>query len=102
MESILTTISAALSFKAQAHIVTIHHESKKRRQKKQQCQLCNKQLADAESLKRHVRTIHEGQKPKVECEHCSKTYSNVDNLKQHINCKHSISDTPESDKVKFA
>ena len=66
------------------------YRSKSKREHK--CNTCPKYLSTAESLKRHIYTVHEGHKD-FKCDSCGKSFTLDRNLKRHIknihwNCKH--------------
>lgn len=47
------------------------------------CEFCDRRFKRQEHLKRHVRSLHMGEKP-FECHICNKSFSRSDNLNQHI------------------
>lgn len=47
------------------------------------CEFCDRRFKRQEHLKRHVRSLHMGEKP-FECHICNKKFSRSDNLNQHI------------------
>ena len=51
------------------------------------CQACGKLFKEAQCLKRHIYTIHEGHKD-YKCESCGKSFSRAYNLKIHIHTVH--------------
>ena len=51
------------------------------------CQACGKLFKEAQCLKRHIYTIHEGHKD-YKCESCGKSYSDEQNLKKYIYTAH--------------
>jgi len=46
------------------------------------CNLCSRRFRRQEHLKRHIRSLHTGDKP-FECNECGKKFSRSDNLSQH-------------------
>ena len=51
--------------------------------KQYSCQACDKSFARSPSLKRHILTVHRGQKPYY-CQACDKSYTQSSSLKTHI------------------
>ena len=51
--------------------------------KQYSCQACDKSFAQSPSLKRHILTVHRGQKPYY-CQACDKSYTQSSSLKTHI------------------
>ncbi|KAI8394450.1 Zinc finger C2H2 type domain signature [Nakaseomyces glabratus] len=47
------------------------------------CEFCDRRFKRQEHLKRHIRSLHMGEKP-YECHICNKKFSRSDNLNQHI------------------
>ncbi|SCU87751.1 LAMI_0D07338g1_1 [Lachancea mirantina] len=56
------------------------------------CEFCDRRFRRQEHLKRHVRSLHMGEKP-YKCEICGKMFSRGDNLNQHMKT-HASSDAP--------
>ena len=54
--------------------------------KQKECEVCHKVFSDGACLRRHIRTVHEGQK--YNCELCEKSFSQLPNLKIHISTVH--------------
>ena len=54
---------------------------------KRQCYHCSKSFTRTSHFKRHIRTIHEGQKD-YKCESCAKSFSQAGTLKTHIRTIH--------------
>ena len=53
------------------------------------CTFCGKSFSYAHHLKRHTRTIHEGNKDyNYKCESCNKTFTGAQMLKMHIHTVH--------------
>ena len=50
---------------------------------KNECRYCQKTFTITQSLKQHIRTVHEGQKDFI-CGQCSKSFTTSKNLKQHM------------------
>ena len=51
--------------------------------KQYSCQACDKSFTQSPSLKRHILTVHRGQKPYY-CQACDKSYTQSSSLKTHI------------------
>ena len=51
------------------------------------CESCEKSFSHAAYLKKHIHTIHDGQK-NYKCEPCGKSYSEAATLKKHIHAVH--------------
>ena len=49
--------------------------------------MCGKEFSEAGTLKRHINSVHNGQKDH-KCESCGKLFSVARNLKRHINAVH--------------
>ena len=47
------------------------------------CDSCEKSFTQAVNLKKHIQTIHEGQR-NYKCDSCEKTFTQLGNLKTHI------------------
>ena len=52
-----------------------------------QCKSCDKPFIRAECLKKHIQTVHEGYKYYI-CDSCGKSFSTTENLKNHISYVH--------------
>ena len=48
------------------------------------CEYCCKSFSQASDLKRHIKRIHEGHKD-YKCDSCGKSFSVADDLKTHMN-----------------
>ena len=54
---------------------------------KRKCHSCGKSFTAAQTLKKHIYTVHEGHKD-YECDTCDKTFSQAEYLKKHIHRTH--------------
>ena len=68
---------------------TIQHnpEEMPEKMKRHKCDRCEKTFVHSHHLKRHVASVHEGQR-KFNCEFCEKVFSRSDRLKRHMNIIH--------------
>ena len=66
--------------------------------KTKKCESCEKSFSQGGGLKRHIRTVHEGQKDH-KCESCGKSFSESGSLKKHIHRIHKEG-TPKLDETK--
>ena len=55
--------------------------------KNKKCDLCGKSFTQAGNLKKHINSVHNGQKDH-KCDLCLKTFSEAGKLKRHINAVH--------------
>ena len=51
------------------------------------CESCNKFFSTPQTLKRHINSVHNGQKDH-KCDSCGKAFSRSDGLNRHINTIH--------------
>ena len=52
-----------------------------------QCEICDKRFSRNWSLKKHVKTVHEGVK-NHQCRICNKSFGTLSNLKRHLKSVH--------------
>ena len=50
------------------------------------CEICSKEFARKDALRRHVRCVHDGKQ--YQCDICLKEFTRKDNLRRHIRCVH--------------
>ncbi|XP_070203686.1 zinc finger protein 791-like [Littorina saxatilis] len=53
------------------------------------CHVCQKTFRRSDTLKRHMRAVHIGERPYV-CEYCCATYKHMSHLKEHVESKHTL------------
>ena len=56
--------------------------SNSQNQMSRKCKLCNKVFSRKSYLKKHIRVVHEKQRP-YECDRCKKTFGEKGNLNRH-------------------
>jgi transcription initiation factor TFIID subunit TAF12 len=74
----------------QQWVIPVSNETEKRRIGKKnsfQCNLCNKVVSSADSLKRHVKGVHLKQTARM-CDLCKTSFSDAHSLKRHKNSVH--------------
>ena len=78
-----------------SHNLKKHILTVHRGQKPYYCQACDKSYTQSSSLKTHILTFHRGQKP-YSCQACDKSYTQSHNLKTHIQKVHEGLKLPQS------
>ena len=72
---------------SQSMVLKRHINTVHEGQKNHQCDLCGKAFGEKADLKTHIKCVHEGLK-NHKCDVCEKTFSQPGHLKRHINSVH--------------